>query len=318
MMFGGGADIAQLAEMIRRFGRGDDKILAHITPEEAAMLKESGGSGGVNPMTGLPEFQQGYDFELGTYEDLASAAPDLGIQEAPFVSYGDVSQQMQPGPTYAPDALGSMDMAQQEVADLPSSVGGRQVAPEEESIFGRAERGLQDLRGTLDRYPQLSRLGGAGANLLAQGLMAQRANRAVQAESARLRGRAEPFRAAETEAMERARGGGLTPQQAREMEIAQARARQGLSGQNLGAGSAAAGILAGQATRARSAARQESLETALKLANIADQYERQAIQQELARDKELAALFSNVIAREIQAASRTQAPPRTEAAPRSR
>jgi hypothetical protein len=118
--------------------------------------------------------------------------------------------------------------------------------------------------------------------------------------------------------MERARGGGLTPQQAREMEIAQARARQGLSGQNLGAGSAAAGILAGQATRARSAARQESLETALKLANIADQYERQAIQQELARDKELAALFSNVIAREIQAASRTQAPPRTEAAPRSR
>jgi hypothetical protein len=109
--------------------------------------------------------------------------------------------------------------------------------------------------------------------------------------------------------MSRATGGGLTPQQAREFEIAQGRARQGLSAQNQATGSAAAGILAGQATRARSAARQESLETALQLAGIADRYERQAIQEELARDKELADLFAQVIGREIQAASRTQAPP---------
>jgi hypothetical protein len=61
MMFGGGANVAQLADMIRRFGRGEDKILAHITPEEAAMLKEAGGSGEINPMTGLPEFQEEYD-----------------------------------------------------------------------------------------------------------------------------------------------------------------------------------------------------------------------------------------------------------------
>jgi hypothetical protein len=58
MRMGGGTDIAQLAEMIRRMGRGDDKILAHITPEEAVMLKEQGGSGEINPMTGLPEFQE--------------------------------------------------------------------------------------------------------------------------------------------------------------------------------------------------------------------------------------------------------------------
>jgi hypothetical protein len=58
MRMGGGTDIAQLAEMIRRMGRGDDKILAHITPEEAAMLKEQGGSGEINPLTGLPEFQE--------------------------------------------------------------------------------------------------------------------------------------------------------------------------------------------------------------------------------------------------------------------
>jgi hypothetical protein len=143
---------------------------------------------------------------------------------------------------------------------------------------------------------------------VAQALLAQRANRQRQAEAERLRGRAQPFRTAEQEAMARATGGGLTPQQARELEIAQGRARQGLSAGNQAAGSAAAGILAGQATRARSAARQESLQTALDLARIADQYERQAIQEELARDKELADLFASVVGREIQAASRTQAP----------
>lgn len=325
MMFGGGTDIAQLAEMIRRFGRGEDKILAHITPNEAAMLKEAGGSGTVNPMTGLPEFQEDYgfgygmpgeynfpavsDYEYEAYGPTADRTPSAAMQEAPLISYGDTYRQMDQQPSFLPpDALRDIEVAEQQAAEQPSPVGGRQVAPVEENIFARAERGLQDLRGTLDRYPALTRIGASGANLLAQGLLARRANRAREAEAARLRGRAQPFRAAEAEAMGRATGEGLTPQQAREFEIAQARARQGLSAQNLGAGSAAAGILAGQATRARSVARQESLDRALELANIADQYERQAIQQELARDRELAALFGDVISREIKAASRTQAP----------
>jgi len=37
-------------------GRFGDTMLAHITPTEAAMLKAMGGSGTINPMTGLPEF----------------------------------------------------------------------------------------------------------------------------------------------------------------------------------------------------------------------------------------------------------------------
>jgi hypothetical protein len=206
-----------------------------------------------------------------------------------------------------PDVAQEYQMAAQQAAE-PSAVGGRQVEPVDENIFDRAERGLQRVRSTLDRYPTLTRVGGAGANLVAQALLARRANRAREAEAGRLRERAQPFRAAEQEAMSRAQGGGLTPQQAREMEIAQARARQGLSAGNRAAGSAASGILAGQATRARSAARQESLETALQLAGIADRYERQAIQEELAGDKELAQLFASVIGKEIEAASRTQAP----------
>ena len=45
-----------LAQQLQSQGRGNDTILAHITPEEAAMLEAAGGSGTLNPETGLPEF----------------------------------------------------------------------------------------------------------------------------------------------------------------------------------------------------------------------------------------------------------------------
>ena len=48
--------LAQAAESLRRQGRGGDTILAHINPEEAALLKRMGGAGTLNPATGLPEF----------------------------------------------------------------------------------------------------------------------------------------------------------------------------------------------------------------------------------------------------------------------
>jgi len=329
MMFGGGADVAQLAEMIRRFGRGEDKILAHITPEEAAKLREMGGSGDINPMTGLPEFQDDYGELLASERDYSPAAnyegfdatfpnfnqPSYGEVDAPFPSfdqqypsYGQVAGGLQE-PSYLPaDAQYEMALADaQRGAPAPL---GRAVGEEDENIFRRGERRLEELQAVLNRYPNLTRIGGAGVNLIGQALLAQRANRQREAQAAAERARAAPFRAAQSEAMARAQGGGLTPQQAREMEISQARARQGLSAQNLGAGSAAAGILAGQQTRARSVARQESFDQALKLAGIADDYERRAIAAELAADKELAALFGNILAKEISAATRTEAPPR--------
>jgi hypothetical protein len=80
MRMGGGTDIAQLAEMIRRMGRGDDKILAHITPEEAAMLKEQGGSGEINPLTGLPEFQEEYDPNIDIGFGPGQFTPDSALK----------------------------------------------------------------------------------------------------------------------------------------------------------------------------------------------------------------------------------------------
>jgi hypothetical protein len=53
---GGIASLPKMAERVREAGRGEDRILAHINPEEAGILKLLGGSGRINPSTGIPEF----------------------------------------------------------------------------------------------------------------------------------------------------------------------------------------------------------------------------------------------------------------------
>ena len=57
--FGGGRrppNMRRLTQMMAAQGRGGDTMLAHINPQEARKLKQWGGSGTINPRTGLPEF----------------------------------------------------------------------------------------------------------------------------------------------------------------------------------------------------------------------------------------------------------------------
>ena len=49
-------DAPQMAQTLSSMGRKGDTLLAHITPQEAALLKRSGGAGTRNPRTGLLEF----------------------------------------------------------------------------------------------------------------------------------------------------------------------------------------------------------------------------------------------------------------------
>ena len=56
---GGIVELPQMkavAAELARMGQGGDTILAHITPGEAALLKRAGGSGTINPYTGLPQY----------------------------------------------------------------------------------------------------------------------------------------------------------------------------------------------------------------------------------------------------------------------
>ena len=71
---GGLASVRESAKRVQAAGRGEDKILAHITPAEAELLKSRGGSGDINPATGLPE----YGFLKSIGKLLGAAAPIIG------------------------------------------------------------------------------------------------------------------------------------------------------------------------------------------------------------------------------------------------
>lgn len=54
-------DMPAIAQFLQSQGRRGDSILAHINPREAALLQRMGGAATENPVTGLPEFYEGYD-----------------------------------------------------------------------------------------------------------------------------------------------------------------------------------------------------------------------------------------------------------------
>jgi hypothetical protein len=66
------------------YGRKGDTMLAHISPYEAQILRSYGGSGTINPRTGLVE----YGFDFGSL--FKSIAPVLGAVVGSFLPFGSV------------------------------------------------------------------------------------------------------------------------------------------------------------------------------------------------------------------------------------
>jgi len=62
---GGIAELKPIVKAIAGYGRNGDTMLAHITPAEARMLRRRGGSGTINPITGLPEFFKKFFKKVG-------------------------------------------------------------------------------------------------------------------------------------------------------------------------------------------------------------------------------------------------------------
>jgi hypothetical protein len=112
MASGGLADIGQY---LASKGRGGDSMLAHINPEEAAMLKRRGGSGTINPNTGLPEFKEGalggvFDAIGGALKGVANVAKDL-LKSPVGRILGTIALATVLGPTAIGVSLGSAGTA---------------------------------------------------------------------------------------------------------------------------------------------------------------------------------------------------------------
>jgi hypothetical protein len=89
----GSSDLAEIAAMLTSKGRGNDTLLAHITPREAEILKAAGGSGTTNPETGLLEFYD--DFEAMPSSQAEFAQAQQAAQPAPSYDTGGFEPQIQ-------------------------------------------------------------------------------------------------------------------------------------------------------------------------------------------------------------------------------
>jgi len=109
--------LPDMAKRLAASGRGKDTILAHINPKEMALLKKHGGSGRVNPNTGVMEFD---DTDYSDYGPAPTETSTPMFQEA-----APASQE----PFVPPPVAPAVDQTQAETNRLASYNFGAAPAP---------------------------------------------------------------------------------------------------------------------------------------------------------------------------------------------
>ena len=197
-----GTDLAALAQVLRSKGRRGDSVLAHITPKEAALLKRRGGSGTINPETGLPEYFGEDDYSpmdfTPTYQpdlsapigDAGPSAPAGGDPEQLPQGGWDMSQYAgQPAPTIDSSVTGEGAFAPgaQDPATTPypdqsnySAPAGAAANPPDKKTF------MDQVTSYLNDPANLAKLGLLGAGALFGAKQGQTASQQGQAAAAQI------------------------------------------------------------------------------------------------------------------------------------
>jgi hypothetical protein len=336
---GGSGNARELAEMLRQMGRGRDTILAHITPEEAQMLMDMGGSGEINPNTGLPEFQEedffGSEFDPYMGQEVTSAeggiSPEaeayytgqLGAAPRDMTGFRQPSPLEPAGATPMPSGF-RFDMnipsATQRV-DITSPVYRESFpitqrdflpdVPEQPGFLRTAAQAVEDTasqaRQLAREYPTVARLLSTGATTLPALIASVRARRDAQKSADELRRLGAPLRQQGEALRQQALAGNLTPQQAAAQEASRARLRQQASSRGATTGTQQA-MIEGQLARSRSEQSQTNLNNAVKLLNLANAYDEEAIRTSLAANQRINDRLANVFANLGQATAASTAP----------
>ena len=259
-------NLPAMAQIIKKKGRGKDTLLAHITPEEAKLLKKRGGRGSINPKTGLLEFDDfssgletggGYDTSTGA---MAQAPTDVSAP-APVTPESMVSNfPSTTGTTGGGDYIGNIDYSQisptgiyaqptSTYAETTPSMGVNLTPAQQAAIAPQlssgAEAQIPPIEGApaatqssiLDRLSKatglssdaLAKLGIGGVTALG-GIAATRAaqKQGQQAKQQQL-ALAQPYQQQGQELVRQAQAGELTPQSQQAYEAAQAQVQQGIA-----------------------------------------------------------------------------------------
>ena len=304
----GTSDLAAIASMLSSKGRGNDTLLAHITPREAEILKAAGGSGTTNPETGLLEFYDGEsDFEampssqaeFAQYQQAAEPAPTydtegfVGIQprqtiadtqEAEDLRGGQYAgavpagQEITAGPlagqtVYAPSPLSPMDLNRISVGQTPE----QQFKPT--GTLPTPEKSFYDKLSTQD----MVRLGLAGGLGIYGATQAKKGAKQAEQMAAQQRAIGEPYQAKGKELIRAAETGELTPTGQQSLQALQARLAQGAESR----GGVGAAQVAAQAEAYRQQLLSQQYNLGLQVSNIGDQIALGAIKTGLQADQAL-------------------------------
>lgn len=264
-----GTDLAGLAQLLRSKGRGKDSILAHINPREAALLKRAGGSGSINPETGLPEFQEDYGdlgYDTPVYFDgveqspveVAAAYPDLypggTLPQAGQVDYLNLPSNLagrgevgiDEAYQYTGDAMGgppsigpatAFGLGGREVGVAsgfqmtPDGQAVQQIPEPQPSILDRAGKVLGKAGTAIgDMKPEtMARLGLAGGLGLLGAQRSRQGAAQAQAATAEQKAIAQPYTEVGQKLMTQAQAGQLTPQSQASLDAAKARIAQSVA-----------------------------------------------------------------------------------------
>jgi hypothetical protein len=338
----GTGSAVELAEMLRQMGRGRDTVLAHITPEEAQMLMDMGGSGTTNPNTGLPEFLdiyggddsafRSYDVEAQpegfyggrepTFEEFQRAQPPMdmtGFRQPTGFEQAMAPQEMPPGMRFdlnVPPATQPVDITSPVYRQpfAPFERAGLPEAPQQPGFLQTAAQGIestaQQYRDLARQYPTVARLLSTGATTLPALIQSMRARREGERRAEEFRRLGAPLREQGEALRQQALAGQLTPQQAAAQEAARARLRQTAATRGATTGTQAA-MIEGQLERQRAQLSETNLNNALKQLNLANAYDEAAIKAKLASDQEITNSIANIFAnlgRDITSQQNTQQP----------
>jgi hypothetical protein len=306
--FNESSDLASIAAMLASKGRGNDTLLAHITPREAEILKAAGGSGTTNPETGLLEFADPDTIDIGfgpdTYApaDTGSAAPSpTNAQIEQQIGYSEPSTggglRATPAaftetvPSTQPLRFGAGEGIQ---ATTPSTFGPQvptasnlgygvtdryTPAAAQETSTAPQEKSFLDKLTTQDMI-RLGLVGGLGI------YGAQKAKKgAEQAKQAAEEQRAvgAPYQAKGQELQRAAQAGELTPTGQQSLQALQARLAQGAESR----GGVGAAQVAAQAEAYRQQLLSQQYNLGLQVSNIGDQIALGAIRTGLQADQAL-------------------------------
>jgi hypothetical protein len=309
----GSSDLAAIAAMLSSKGRGNDTLLAHITPREADILKAAGGSGTINPDTGLLEFYDGFDtsgFEGITSDQVAASAPPPLVSSSAFDTAGfegitptQVAQETPPTGGYTGGGI----KAQPGLPDIPPEglQGVRSLAYQGGPIYtpppapavttpsGEIDIGFgagkyapppekKPLFGDLTTE-QMTRLGLAGGLGLYGATQAKRGAQQAQAAAAEQKAVGAPYQAKGQELIRAAETGELTPTSQQQLQALQARLAQGAESR----GGVGAAQVAAQTEAYRQQLLSQQYNLGLQVSNIGDQIALGAIRTGLQADQAL-------------------------------